>query len=694
MFNLFDLVATLRLDSTQYENAVNNADVKANDVLGKGFSKLKLAGIAVFTALSAGAIKFGKDALSAGMDFDKAISQVSATMGMSMEELAKTTGTVDLAWGTFSGNLRDYAKEMGAHTAFTATEAAEALNYMALAGYDVQTSMSMLPNVLNLASAGSIDLARASDMVTDTQTAFGISLERTNQMVDEMAKAASTGNTSVEQLGDAFLVVGGLAKELNGGFVTLADGTEASVDGVQELEIALTAMANAGVKGSEAGTHMRNMLLKLSSPTKEGVQQLEALGVTVFDADGKMRSLSEIMGGLSDAMGNLTQEEKIQAISDLFNARDIASAEALLNAVNQDWDAIGESILNADGAAQKMAETQLDNLAGDITLFKSALEGVQIAFSDRVNPALRQFVQFGTEVMDKLNSLFKMESFNDFLNAFEQSAIPWLEEIGNKALEKIGELAESLPSVLADLLSRFTGYLSEHSGDIMQKGWDLLVSLIKGIIKALPALNEAAGNIMNVLVGAIKGLLGAIWNTGVELARNLALGIISRGAELGAKVRAFAMEIPKKIREVISGMASIGADIVRGLWNGISGNLQWIKNLISGWIGNVKSFIKSLFGISSPSKWARDVIGDNIVKGLAIGLDNGQDVIQKSFDNLLPEYESPAYDINGTGASGANYGSFNFEFNIYGDQKNSREIAEEVKEIFIREVKSKRMAWA
>lgn len=639
MFNLFDLVATLRLDSTQYETAVNNADVKANNVLGNGFSKLKLAGIAVFTALSAGAIKFGKDALSAGMDFDKSISQVAATMGKSMEEMAQATGTVELAWGTFSGNLRDYAKEMGAHTAFTATEAADALNYMALAGYDVQTSMSMLPNVLNLASAGSIDLARASDMVTDTQTAFGISLERTNQMVDEMAKAASTGNTSVEQLGDAFLTIGGLAKELNGGFVELADGTQAPVDGVQELEIALTAMANAGVKGSEAGTHMRNMLLKLSSPTADGVAQLENLGVAVFDNEGKMRSLADIMGDLSGAMENLTQEEKMQAISDLFNARDMASAEALLSAVNQDWDAIGESILNADGAAQKMAETQLDNLAGDITLFKSALEGVQIAFTDKVSPALREFVQFGTEVMDKLNALFKMESFNGFLNAFEQSAIPWLEGIGNKALEKIGELAESLPSVLADLLSRFTGYLSEHSGDIMQKGWDLLVSLIKGIIKALPALNEAAGNIMNVLVGAIKGLLGAIWNTGVELARNLALGIISRGAELGAKVRAFAMEIPKKIREVVSGMASIGADIVRGIWYGISGSLSWIKNMLSGWIGNVKSFLKSLFGIASPSKWARDVIGENIVKGLALGIENGEGTVQDAFDSILPEYD-------------------------------------------------------
>ncbi len=290
---------------------------------------------------------FIKSSVQEGMAFDSAMSRVSATMGMSMDQMLQQTGSVELAWGTFTGNLRDFAKEMGANTAFTATQAADALNYMALAGYDVQTSMTMLPNVMSLAAAGGFDLARASDMVTDTQTAFGLSLGRTSVMVDEMAKAASTGNTNVEQLGDAFLTVGGLAKELNGGFVTLKDGTQKEVDGLQELEIALVGMANAGIKGSEAGTHMRNMLTKLSGPTDEGTLLLESMGVAVFDTEGKMRSLSDIFGELNESMGKMTQQEKIQAITKLFNARDLSSAEALLGAIDQDWDRIGESILNA-----------------------------------------------------------------------------------------------------------------------------------------------------------------------------------------------------------------------------------------------------------------------------------------------------------------------------------------------------------
>lgn len=262
---------------------------------------------------------FGKASVASGAQFDTSMSQVAATMGTTVDKIE---------------DLRNFAQEMGATTTFSATQAADALNYMALAGYDANTSMQMLPNVLNLAAAGNFDLARASDMVTDTQTAFGISLERTAQMVDEMAKAASTGNTSVEQLGDAFLVVGGLTQELNGGLIQMGPGVLRSVDGVQELEIALTAMANAGIKGSEAGTHMRNMLLKLSDPTKDGAMALEAMGVSVFNTEGQMRSLADIFGDLNNKMDDMTQQEKISVISDLFNTRDIASAEALLNAVD------------------------------------------------------------------------------------------------------------------------------------------------------------------------------------------------------------------------------------------------------------------------------------------------------------------------------------------------------------------------
>ena len=241
---LLDLVAKITLDKGEYEKGLAGlkADVdKKAKSLQTGMLKVAGAGAAALGAFAVASVK-------TGATFDKSMSQVAATMGLSMEEMQKQIGSTETAYGHFEGNLRDFARFMGENTAFSASQAADALNYMALAGYSVDESMTMLPNVLNLAAAGNMELARASDVVTDVQTAFGLKMEEMPQLIDEMAKAASTGNTSVAQLGDAFLTIGGLAQELNGGFVELADGTTAPVSGIQELEIALTAMANAGVK--------------------------------------------------------------------------------------------------------------------------------------------------------------------------------------------------------------------------------------------------------------------------------------------------------------------------------------------------------------------------------------------------------------------------------------------------------------
>lgn len=491
---VFELFAKLGLDSSEYEKGLGNAKSLAGSVggaIGNGLKTMAKVGIAAIGTATAAVGAFATSSVKTGAEFDKSMSQVAATMGKTMDEMQNEVGSVDLAWGTFSGNLREYAQEMGKNTAFSATEAADALNYMALAGYDTQTSMEMLPNVLNLAAAGSMDLARASDMVTDTQTAFGISLERTSQMVDEMAKAASTGNTSVEQLGDAFLVVGGLAQEMNGGMVELSDGTTATYDNVQELEIALTAMANAGIKGSEAGTHMRNMLLKLASPTEDGAKTFEALGVSVFDSEGKMRSLAGIMEDLDGAMANLTQEQKLQAISDIFNTRDTAAAEALLNAVGDDWGAIAESILDAEGAAQQMADTQLDNLAGDVTLFQSALEGAKIAVSDGLTPTLRDFVQFGTDGLSRLTTAFQEGGITGAMGEF-----------GNILAEGINMITEMLPDAInagMELLGAVGQGLLQNLPTILNAAKTIAMQIGEGLIKAAPSVLKGAVEIIGAL---------------------------------------------------------------------------------------------------------------------------------------------------------------------------------------------------
>lgn len=648
---VFDLFAKLVLDTSQYTSGLTNAKSLAGSIgsgIKKGFTALATAGAAAFTAASAATTKFVKDSVSAGMEFDKSMSQVAATMGKTVDQMMDDVQTVTVNGEEFTGNLREYALKMGSETAFSAKQAADALNYMALAGYDTITSMEMLPNVLNLAAAGTMDLATASDMVTDTQTAFGISLERTSQMVDEMAKAASTGNTSVQQLGDAFLVVGGLASELNGGMVQLDDGTTAAVDGVQELEIALTAMANAGIKGSEAGTHMRNLILRLSSPTSKGTKKLEEMGVAVFDAAGNMRSLNDIFTDLNKNLGNMAQQEKITTISELFNARDSSSAEALLKAVSQSWDDIGESILNstynfsevntairesgvvwekykrtawmnngglqsltdqikynlkdqklsveetadfiaseyalsmqdaqkavqavadslsdAKSAAAQMADVQLDNLAGDITLFKSALEGAQIAISDSLSPALREFVQFGTEGVQKIADAFAKGGIGkaiDVLQPLLQEGISKVTSLLPNALKVVTALIDAVVSNLPSIFdSALPQIVSAMSGT--------LLALADQIPKLMPTLTNVAITVMQ----EVPKLLDAVLKSIPELIETSdSSGIIDAIVEFAISISevlvnnasAIAKSIAKALPAIISGIVENIDDIIDAL---------------------------------------------------------------------------------------------------------------------------------
>lgn len=317
------------------------------------------------------AIEFIGDSIQTGMGFDTAMSQVAATMGKTTDEIAE---------------LRDYAKEMGAATAFSATQSAEALNFMALAGYDAQTSMKMLPNVMNLAAAGGMELARASDMVTDSQTALGLSLDETEVLVDQMAKTSSKTNTSVSQLGDAMLTIGGTAKNLSGG--------------TKELNQVLGLMADNGIKAGEAGTHLRNIILAMNPTTKDAKEAFDELNFSAYDSQGNLREMSEIFGELKEKTADMTSQERQDIIGKMFKVTDIAAVNALLDTNAERWGEVAGAIDGASGAAEAMADTQLDNLQGDITLMKSAFEGLQIAISDEVTPDLRKLIQTATKGLE------------------------------------------------------------------------------------------------------------------------------------------------------------------------------------------------------------------------------------------------------------------------------------------------------
>ena len=591
----FELVGLLTLNSQSFDKGLAAAKTSAGSFGSKvasGFATVAKVGTAALGAATAGVTAFAKSAVASGSEFDTAMGSVAATMGKSVDDMEEDVSEVDTAYGHFSGTLRDFAIFMGQNTTFSATQAAGALNYMALAGYDASESMQMLPSVLAMAAAGSMDLALASDMITDTQSALGLSFDRTSLMVDEFAKAASTGNTSVEQLGEAFLRVGGLARELNGGMVTLSDGTLAEVDGVQELEIAFTAMANAGIKGGEAGTHMRNMLLKLSSPTADGTKALEEMGVAVFDAEGRMNSLADIFSDLSTAMSSMTQSQKLSVISDLFNARDTASAEALLNAVNESWDYIGESILQARNeeegysAATEMSNTKLNNLTGDITLFKSALEAAYITVNDKLSPTLREFVQFGSTSIQKITKAFQKggldgamstlgEILADGLNMIIEK-IPMFVDAGAKLLSALGQGLFDNLDVIIDAAIQIVGKLSEVLISAAPKLLDAVLRIIESLITTLSA---NFGNILATIINLAMAIASTLMEHAPIIINGLIDGLINN--------------LPMLVSMAVNLVLAIAEGITNNLPLILDGALQIMQSLISALIENIPMLVEA-----------------------------------------------------------------------------------------------------
>ena len=514
--DVFDLQVKFGFDASEFNNGMKKAKEEtksfseklssAGSFLQKGFSAAAKVGAAAIGGASTAITAFGKTAIDAGKSFDSSMAQVAATMGKTVDEI---------------GDLRDFAQEMGSTTAFSASQAADALNYMALAGYDSEKSMRMLPSVLNLAAAGSMELATASDMVTDASSALGLTEADTVKMIDQMAVASSKTNTSVAQLGEAILTVGGTAKNLRGG--------------TQELTQVLGLMADNGIKASESGTHLRNIMLAMTPQTDEAAEAMKKLGMNAYDDSGKLKSMSEIFGDLKSAMADMTDQEKTNTLSAIFNKTDLAAVNALLATDAERWTEVSEAIGNSTDAASKMADTQLDNLSGDITLFKSALEGAQIAVSDGLTPTLREFVQFGTDGLSELTKAFKEGGID---GAFEKFS-----ELLSEGLEKIVNLTPKVIKVATKLLGSIGNALVDNADLILSSTRDLLFEVIMGIGEG-SGLGEGLKSLIGSLTKYLPQLSEFLSILGVQIVTGIADGMAADpDAILGALSKIFESSI-------------------------------------------------------------------------------------------------------------------------------------------------------
>lgn len=395
--------------SLLFDTGVDNSGFEKGLRSLTGLAAKAAAGItAAFTVAASAAVKVGSS-------FTASMSQVSATMGITrMSEEYET--------------LSAAAEEMGAATKFSATQAGDALNYLALAGYDANKAVSALPTVLNTAAAGGLDLAYASDLITDSMSALGLGMDELESFSDKLAKTSQKSNTNIAQLGEAILTVGGTAKTLSGG--------------VTELNTMLGLIADNGIKGAEGGTALRNIILSLSAPTDTAAEAMKRLNVSAFDSQGQLRDLSEVFADFNAALAPLTDQQKTQALNEIFNKVDLKAVNALLGTSAERFDELEGYIENCEGAAAEMAKTMDDNLTGDLTIMSSALEGLGIAAFDKFEDPMRSAVQAVTEDISQLAAEIKDGALSEQFDKISDAA--------GRLITAVGEFAANdlLPTLI------------------------------------------------------------------------------------------------------------------------------------------------------------------------------------------------------------------------------------------------------
>ena len=363
------------------EEQARQSGTALQEIAAKG-EKLKTVGDNVtnvgkkFMPVTLGVVGLGTAAVKTAADFDSAMSKVAAVSGATGSDLEA---------------LRDKAREMGEKTKFSASEAAEAMNYMAMAGWKTEDMLSGIEGVMNLAAASGEDLATTSDIVTDALTAFGLTAKDSGHFADILAAASSNANTNVSMMGETFKYCAPIAGAL--GF------------SAEDTAEAIGLMANAGIKGSQAGTSLRTIMNNLSGEVKICGSAIGEVTIATTNADGSMRDLSDILADCRTAFSGLSESEKAAAAESLVGKNAMSGFLALMNAGEADINKLSSAIDNCDGSAASMAETMNDNLAGQLQILKSQLEELAISFGELLMPAIRTIVGWIQKFVDWLNSM-------------------------------------------------------------------------------------------------------------------------------------------------------------------------------------------------------------------------------------------------------------------------------------------------
>ena len=532
---------TLKFDTSIDSKGFQSGIDGIGSIAEKG---LKATGaILAGTATAIGAI--GAASVKVGSDFEASMSKVAAISGATGDDLKALT---------------DKAKEMGATTKFSASESADALQYMAMAGWKTEDMLNGLEGIMNLAAASGEDLATTSDIVTDALTAFGLSAEDSTHFADVLAQASSNANTNVGMMGETFKYVAPVAGAL--GYTA------------EDTALAIGLMANSGIKASQAGTSLRSIMSRMAKPTKEVQGAMDKLGVSLTDSNGNMKSLNEVMGDLRNGFAGLSEAEAAEMAAALGGQEAMSGLLAIVNASDDDFDKLSDAIYSCDGAAKRMADTMNDNLQGQITILKSGLEGLGISLYENMEAPLKEVVKEAQNMVQQLQDAFN-----------------------NGGLDEV-------VSTVGDIFAKIVEKAASAAPDLIDVASDMIQSFLTGINNNLPNIASAGVDIVTSLGSALIENTGLLWSTGVALLAEVLSGLADNMPQLvesakdalsqfGSALVEYAPSIGESAAKIVSYLASavienlpqiieVGKQIVQGFITGIEQEFPGLGTFLSG----------------------------------------------------------------------------------------------------------------
>ena len=530
--------------------AFNDSSATATTKVGALGSAFKDVGSSMTKNLTVPIAGAGAAVVGVAAKFESAMSEVAAISGASGDELQALT---------------EKAQEMGATTKFSASESAAALKYMAMAGWDTEAMLNGINGVMQLAAASGEDLASTSDIVTDAMTAFGLSADQSTRFADVLAQTANRSNTSVALMGETFKYVAPVAGAL--GY------------SIEDASVAIGLMANSGIKGSQAGTSLKNVLTNLAKPTDQVQSYMDKLNISMVDQAGNVKPLNQLLNEMRDSFAGLTDAEKAEYAAGIAGKEGMSGLLAIVNASQSDFDKLTEAINNSNGAAQNVADVMMDNLGGQLTILKSTLEGIAISFGNILLPAIKKLTGALQNFLDWLNGLTDSQKRLVVTIATIVAAI-------GPVLLIIGKLITSVASIIK-VVNLLKPAFAALNAVMAANPVGIIIVAIAGLVAALVTLynkNETFRNFVNTAWAQIKEVISGVVNALVTFFTVTIPGAIDSVVAWFQTLvdnisNFFTVVIPEKINELVQWFAKLPERIGYAIGFAIGTLAKWVVDL-------------------------------------------------------------------------------------------------------------------